>query len=667
MTVHAPVLNFVPRAELDADANMRAFIDLCRESDVLNARTQFAANSWQAGYLKGQNKVHRVIFSTLEASADSEPEPSLPEPFLDFAKATVVYLHDKRPIASQGPRIAALRCLEAALRQLNKGSRPTAVDMSVLDSAVELAYEQTSAAVAYRTSGQLEAIAAFMTKKGFITLRQTWNHGKKKPDERSSRISPEALTARQKKLPSKAVLRALAGIFVKAVDVPDVLVSSNTALMVCAPERINEVLRLRRNCVVEGDGEFKDKLGLRWSGSKGFENTTKWLPTEMSPVAQLAVDNLLRVTAPAHELARWYTQNPRDVFLHEGAKHLRHQAVLALSDIALMLWGDESAIGPARNWAKYTHELDPCGDQSYRFADVERAVLGMLPATFPHMPGDPDLKCEDAMAVVRVNEMHAARGTYLCMFTTVDYQTITNPYGAREGRASIFERFGYAEDDGSPIELQSHSLRHYLNMLAQMGGLTSAEIALFSGRKDQSQNRAYDHMSSEEVQSPISEALAGDFTSELETEHVSQQPVPRSDFRDLGLRAGHSTRFGWCRHDFASEPCQMCRDCLNCEEHECVKGDSHRESNLRALKVETQYLLGKAREALSVEEYGADLWVAHHEKTLERVSRLLAIFDDPSVPGGALVRLDVVNAPLITADNVQPIRFVRKSRHKAVK
>jgi hypothetical protein len=136
----------------------------------------------------------------------------------------------------------------------------------------------------YRIAGQLEYIADFMRSKGFITLRQRWIHGMKRPQRLGSRISKEALTARQEKLPSAAALRALGAIFYEATKPADVLISSSTALMLCAPERVNEVLRLRRNCFVEGDGEYSGKLGLRWSGSKGFEDTTKWLPTEMAPL-----------------------------------------------------------------------------------------------------------------------------------------------------------------------------------------------------------------------------------------------------------------------------------------------------------------------------------------------------------------------------------------------
>jgi hypothetical protein len=304
---------------LEPLANVEAFVELCRDSEVLDAKWQFDKNVRDLGYLKGQNKVHRAVFSTLEASRDNKEVPCLPHPFLDFAKATLIYLHDKRPVTSQSLRIAALRCLEAALRESSKGSRPTAVDEMTLDSAVELATRQVSPSVAYRIAGQLEYIAEFMRTKSFIILRQRWRHGTKKPQERSSRISQEALTARQEKLPSAATLRALGAIFYEAIEPADMLVSSNAGLMLCAPERINELLRLRRNCFVEGDGEYRGKLGLRWSGSKGFEDTTKWLPTEMVPIARQAVANIVQVTTPAQKLAAWYTANPTKLYLHDGA------------------------------------------------------------------------------------------------------------------------------------------------------------------------------------------------------------------------------------------------------------------------------------------------------------------------------------------------------------
>ncbi|GAC1412356.1 MAG: hypothetical protein NVSMB57_07760 [Actinomycetota bacterium] len=660
----ASILHFTPRAELEPTENVDAFIDLCRQSEVLKAHIQFAKNVWDCGEFKGHNKVHRAVFSNLEASSTSDPEPCLAEPFLSFAKAVLVYFQDQRPVTSQGPRIMALRCIEASLREHNKGCRPTAVDGPALDTAVELARQQVFASVAYRVAGQIEAIADFMRSKQFIFLRGKWLHGVPKPQEHGSRIAPDALKARQEKLPSAEALGAIGAIFQEATSVPDVLVSSFLALMLCAPERINEPLRLVRNSLVEEDG----KIGMRWPGSKGFEDGVKWFPTLMGPLAQDAMTNILRVTVPAQALAAWYTENPTKLYLHEDAKHLRDVKVLTLEQVAFILWGKENLRSAANNFSSIQKKLpkQPLGGRTigYRFEDIERAVISMLPQTFPYVAGSPDLKCKDSVVCVRTNEMHSDKATYLCMFETFDYNVITNPLGAREGRGgnSIFERFNYTEADGTPIELKSHSLRHYINTLAQIGGLTSAQIAFFSGRKDERQNRHYNWRTSAEIQAPVTAALAGGFTSELELQSKGRERplVTRSEFRKLGLGAGHTSDFGYCDHDFASEPCPQNRDCVNCDEHECIKGDAEKEAGLRLRRSETAFFLNQARAALRDEEYNADTWVAHYTKSLARMDALIGILDDPKVREGARIRLASNNVPLITEAGVQSIQFHSK-------
>ncbi|HDS0921991.1 hypothetical protein [Stenotrophomonas bentonitica] len=659
------VLHFTPRDELEPRENIQQFITICRKSKVLGANCQFDSDVWSLGSFKGHNKVHRAVFSTYESVRGGRSVETMPQPFLDFAKATLIYLHDCRPVVSQSIRVSALRFLEAALRQGNKASRPTAVDIGVLDSAVELAVRSVSPSVAYRVGGQLELIAKFMREKNFISLTQNWNCSLVKPKELGSRISEQAMQARQDKLPSAAALRGLGGIFQEAVKPLDVLVSSYSALLSCAPERINEALRLERNCIVEGSGRFQAKLGFRWPGSKGAKDTIKWLPTQMASIAREALRKLLIATHAANRVATWYTKNPGVLFLGDDVAHLRGVEVLIPAQIALILWGDESAFRSAFHWARSAKKLEPVqmgGRQmGFRFSDVEEAVIAMLPRTFPFVPGAPNLLCRDSIGVVLVNELHAHRGTYTCMFSCVDYGAIANALTTHDGQPSIFTRFGYAEDDGTPINMNTHSLRHYLNMLAQMGGMSDVEIAIFSGRKDVAQNRAYDHMTSDEVQAPVSQAIASGFMANL-VDKPSKHIILRSRFSEAGASAAHTTAFGWCVHDFASEPCPMYRDCINCEEQECVKGEEQKERNLRALKKETESLLVAAKLALEEEEYGADTWVKHQELTLERIDSLLAILEDNSVSAGARIRLNIVNAALIV-DRSEVQRSLSRSKN----
>jgi hypothetical protein len=99
---------------------------------------------------------------------------------------------------------------------------------------------------------------------------------------------------------------------------------------------------------------------------------------------------------------------------------------------------------------------------------------------------------------------------------------------------------------------------------------------------------------------------------------------------------------------------------VNCEEHECVKGEHHKEDNLRRSRAETGQALARARAALSDEEYGADRWVQHHLKNLTRIDELLAVYEDPSVPVGARVRLARGAEPqLLDRDGWHPIKLIR--------
>lgn len=659
----APVLHFTPRAELSAHDNMLSFIETCRKSAVLRASTQFDQDVWAAGYRKGMGSKSRIVYSTLEAASlpRPQPTPALPEPFLSFAKAILVYLQDRRRVESQQVRLSALRYLEAALRRLGRGSRPTGTDAQVLDVAVQIAAESVSPAVAYRAAGQLELLADTMQELGLVTLRGRWLHGLKKPKEGNSRISEEALAARQEKLPSAAVIRALAGIYNEAQGVADTLVSSYCALMLCAPERVNELMRLEVLCLVEGGGRFQGKLGIRWPGSKLADDTTKWLPSHMAPLAREAIERLKRTTAPARAVADWYTKNPSLVYLNEDAAHLRGVELVSAADIGLILWGPSGSSNSANAWIK-TRGLSPAGKAGkkllYRYVDVESAVLDLLPETFPEVPGAVGLECRDSLALCLLTELHSSKSPYACMFQIVSQDDLYIRLGSQEHRTSIFDRYGYSEDDGSSIRVTSHAFRHYLNTLAQLGGLSDTEIAIFSGRKEVRQNRAYDHLSSDQVLAPVIKATEAGFRGEL-VASVGRQLMTRAELLALGKPASHTTEFGYCMLDFAAEPCQMHRDCVNCDEQECVKGEHHKEENLRRSRSEAEQALARARAALTDEEYGADRWVTHYVKTLARIEELLAVLENPAVPTGARVRLAKGAPPMVRLDDGgQPMQFL---------
>jgi hypothetical protein len=505
-----------------------------------------------------------------------------------------------------------------------------------------LAREQFAPSTAYKTAGQLQAIVDLMREMTFIRLSVVWQSPLIRPRSNESRITPEAIAAREEMMPSSAALHAIGAIFNIAEGFTDVVISSMLALMLCAPERVNEVVRLEHTCLLDPEaGEFEGHTGIRWPGSKGAKDTIKWIPAAMSEVAKSAIFRIQASTQGARDIAKWYEDNPTKIYLHKDAEYLRGKAILNYAEVALILWGTKGRVESVGNWCKSPESLRPNRPGEVLFSEVERKVLGMLPTTFPYTSSSHRLKFSNALFVMRKDELHEKRSPYECMFDLLEQGDIANRLGQRDssGIESIFTKYGFTEDDGTPIYVTSHQFRHYLNTLAQLGGLSQTEIAVFSGRKDVNQNTTYDHLSSTEVQQPISTAIqVHGFMSHL-VEMPTRSLIHRQEFLGLGVVAAHTTEYGYCVHNFASEPCQMHMDCINCTEQVCVKGDAHREANLRQLQVETEGLLREAQSAMSDEEFGADKWVIHQEQTLGRVKQLLLILESSTVPVGAQVRL----------------------------
>jgi hypothetical protein len=114
--------------------------------------------------------------------------------------------------------------------------------------------------------------------------------------------------------------------------------------------------------------------------------------------------------------------------------------------------------------------------------------------------------------------------------------------------------------------------------------------------------------------------------------------INRDEFANIRVISAHTTDLGHCLHDFATLPCQLHGDHINCNEHVVIKGEIDQEKNLRCEQAETCSLLEKAKTAMSDDEYGANMWVDDHTKKLERINQIIQILDDPKTTIGAVIQ-----------------------------
>jgi hypothetical protein len=94
-----------------------------------------------------------------------------------------------------------------------------------------------------------------------------------------------------------------------------------------------------------------------------------------------------------------------------------------------------------------------------------------------------------------------------------------------------------------------------------------------------------------------------------------------------------------CITSYLSESCEKYRDCINCNEHICEKGDDGKCERIRKKLKQEERLLVKDRKALDNGVQGAEQWYTRRNMTVERCKQLLDMLTDPEIENGALIKL----------------------------
>lgn len=643
------LVHFQPRHELAAEENIIDFIDLARNQlSVFGSDLDFDSNVWDVTeWLNIKchgTKRQRLVFESWRADVRRKPTV-LDDGFRPFAKAYIRYMQGLRPTKLIAQRLAALRAMESALLEGKRTATPSQINAFVLNRACQLVDERFSPTTAYRVAQQLNAIANFMCRHGLTRSRFVWHSFIRRPHD-GIRVGKEFDERRKKKLPTEATVDALGRIFRAAETPKDVLISGVAALLCSAPDRISEVLSLRVDCEVEHrlpDG--KVVYGLRWWPSKDAPPMVKWVIPSMASVVKEALRRIRKVTEPARRIAEWYEKHPGLLFLPPSLEYLRDQEYLSSEELRSLL-----GLSPKGHISFCVHhKISYAGRGAawkVRFSSIEDHLLSRLPAGFPFVVREQNLRFSDALFVLLKNELHPNRATLPIMFEALDINRVNSELGSRSslGITSVFSRFGLTENDGTSIRTTTHRFRHLLNTAAHMAGMSNLDIAKWSGRIDVRQNVAYNHMTVDQLLSLARDAV-GDQTKMIGplADAPSNLPITRDQFAQLRMPTGHITELGVCVHDYTMSPCSRHRDCIQCEDLVCVKGDVERTSRIQQMLQETVNLLRQAEEAVEQGFAGSRRWYEHHLVTVERLAKICKALEDSAVPDGAVLHLRSVD------------------------
>ena len=127
------------------------------------------------------------------------------------------------------------------------------------------------------------------------------------------------------------------------------------------------------------------------------------------------------------------------------------------------------------------------------------------------------------------------------MFEVLSVNTYGIWLSGTTDKPSVFQRYGFVEEDGSEIEQTSHGFRHWLNDIAHRRGMSAIDIAHWSGR-DPAQNKFYDHQTPEQFHDQLMEKSekAGGIGPLFEAADnlPDNAPISRAEF------PGRADRFG---------------------------------------------------------------------------------------------------------------------------
>lgn len=656
------------------------FINMAKNDlEIFGKDLLFDSNIWDITETNPgkQNTRQNIIFSNLECSKEFNKFTidnliPLKEPFLSFAKAYLRYKQGMEPVKSLIPLITSMRLLEQALIEMTQTANPVNITTDVLNRAIAIGKENFTDAVVYRQGAFLQKVAQFISEKRISKIPIDWKNSAKRPND-AQRVGKKADDRRNEKMPSKRALEALPEIFFKATEPKDILITSIIAILLGAPNRIGEVLLLQEYCeVIQKSSDGKEQYGLSWYPEKGAEPMVKWIIPSMVDVVKKAINQIREQTKEARKVSKWYETNPKSLYLVEELEYLRLKKTITSKEASLILFGieDSRSIVSFYKTLGVKYNIENIKDDVYKrgprrralvlFDDFEKAIINLLPKDFPYINKEKGFKYSETLLIQRLYEYNYQKSTFLPVIDGFHIGFINDTLGGREGifKFSIFEKFGYKEPDGSTIKVTTHQFRHYLNTLAQKGGASQLDIAKWSGRKEINQNRAYDHVTADEMLLLVKNAVGNEdmLMSQLSNiEGIKKKVViSRDEYAQLKVRTAHKTDFGVCIHDFSMMPCQLHMDCLNCTEQVCIKGDKNSNERIRQRKIEVEEALEIAKKAQEEGHVGAHRWIKHQSIELEKLKQLCDIFDNDNVKDGTLIQISDV--PSISQSEQAQIR-----------
>lgn len=506
---------------------------------------------------------------------------------------------------------------------------------SHLDSAARRVIEKETEVSAYKRLEKLEEIARLLNDNGLVRAQLTWRCGyKRRPDTlRGTRLAiPEEQQANRSKLPKDGIIEAVANLYhlIPKDEWADRVRICLVSLLVITGFRIGELLTLPARRV-----ETEEHTGHRYivyHPEKGSPPQKKWLMTVGGELAEAMIDELLALTAEPRAMAAWLHEHPGEVSI-DGIDWAAE--LMPIGKVA-------KAIGLKRGFSQFykVRNIELLGEgknlvvRSNELREVLCEETYSRPINVVKNTGEA-LHLKDALTCSFRNAFHKTRAALRYAVAPISEQQLSDFIGSRGQVKSAFERYGIKGSDESQLKVASHAFRHWLNDLLDRGGLTDVEQAVYFGRRNPADNRAYQHMTPKEKTLKARQDLQEGYLLGPVADVIKRLPVDRQSIvLQARVQAVHVVPGGVCFHQFSQSPCPNHMACTDgCGDFHWQTNDAIEVKELRYQESVLKVAVESSKLEVDEGSWGADSWLDHNVRKLEQVQRCLQDCDQPVKDG----------------------------------
>lgn len=468
--------------------------------------------------------------------------------FMLFAKAYIKYLHSFGRRNDYNMRMNVLKILESVLINEFKSAKLHNCSNCIFEKCVEIFIQIYSEISAYQAGKELKEIESFLREFNLADLGYVeWFNPLRMPIYEVK--SYDVNLAGHDKLPDILSIVELAKVFAlddRELSKRDMFTTSVLTLLMCAPSRISEILSLPADCEIwEKDSNGCDRYGLRFYSAKGYEGDVKWIPSSMVPVAIKAIERLKQLSKSGRELAL-HLEKESGAYRNSLNNDISDDHMLTAEQVCSVLGLTKLSTSLIKR--KLISLNLNSNDYVYSVNSLNEIIKKWAPDNFPWYDRKKKVKYSNALCLLKGYEFKRIFKTNNRLFFKPTLQHIS--YDINNG--VLFSRLKKRGDSMS--SLKTHSIRHFLNTLAQIAGMSEFDIARWSGRQCIAQNSVYNHTPHAHMVAQIVKAKALEKIGDVIPIKMIYEKKTEEDKEINGSTL--VSKYGLCRLNYAMQPCK---------------------------------------------------------------------------------------------------------------